>query len=661
MSRFIPDEVVDQIRDTCNIVDIVSSYVPLKRFGLVWKCCCPFHTEKTPSFSVSPEKGMYHCFGCGASGDVFSFVMSQENIDFPMAATMLAERAGIIIPDEKGSPAQRAGRKKNADEKQRNYDIHSKIAQWFSKNLTSEPNNPVTKYFASRNIPEETAKHFQIGAAPDGWNGAMDFLKAEGYSEQDIVKSGLVSESTKKPGLFYDRFRKRLMFSIWDEQGRVVGFSGRTIDAESKGAKYVNSPETAIFKKSKVLYGLSLARTAIKEKGFVILSEGQVDTIAMHMAGFANTVAPQGTAFTEEQATMLKRYTEKVYIGFDGDAPGIKAILKSIDILLPLGLEVRVIKFPAGTDPDDILKANGPEGIAYYVNNSVDFFDFVIEKLSEKHNDGSHWWKDRVVTEALQVLLKLESSIIRSSCISELSQKLQIPEDAVRTEMSRHVDKNAVIADKRNRNKDFQRTNSVQKIQETQTFYQNQNKTYHAENINPSAPTGYNDTGYNQEYHGDPGPTDGGRVYETQVVGVDKSILSAEETLFELALGDELLGRMIETELPVDMISKTAVGEALEVMIRFTMNDEWDLAEAEIRQRLLASPSNRVEMLLTRPHNYDIKKKKKAVPDCIRTIKIYFLQKEVDELSRMIEQDDDALISYLAKRKQLLSLNKERL
>ena len=656
MSRFIPDEVVDQIRDTCNIVDIVSSYVPLKRFGPVWKCCCPFHTEKTPSFSVSPEKGMYHCFGCGASGDVFSFVMSQENIDFPMAATMLAERAGIIIPDEKGSPAQRAGRKKNADEKQRNYDIHSKIAQWFSKNLTSEPNNPVTKYFASRNIPAETAKHFQIGAAPDGWNGAMDFLKAEGYSEQDIVKSGLVSESTKKPGLFYDRFRKRLMFSIWDEQGRVVGFSGRTIDAESKGAKYVNSPETAIFKKSKVLYGLSLARTAIKEKGFVILSEGQVDTIAMHMAGFANTVAPQGTAFTEEQATMLKRYTEKVYIGFDGDAPGIKAILKSIDILLPLGLEVRVIKFPAGTDPDDILKANGPEGIAYYVNNSVDFLDFVIEKLSEKHNDGSHWWKDRVVTEALQVLLKLESSIIRSSCISELSQKLQIPEDAVRTEMSRHVDKNAVIADKRNRNKDFQRANSVQKIQETQTYYQNQNKTYHAENINPSAPTGYN-----QESHGDPGPADGGRVYETQVVGVDKSILSAEETLFELALGDELLGRMIETELPVDMISKTAVGEALEVMIRFTMNDEWDLAEDEIRQRLLASPSNRVEMLLTRPHNYDIKKKKKAVPDCIRTIKIYFLQKEVDELSRMIEQDDDALISYLAKRKQLLSLNKERL
>jgi len=415
MNRFIPDEIVDQIRDTCNIVDVVNNYVPLKRFGPSWKACCPFHTEKTPSFTVSPDKGMYHCFGCGVNGDVFAFVMAKENVDFPMAAHILAERAGITIPEERGTPAQRAGRQKAADEKQRIYDIHEKIATWFASNLNTDATSPVSKYFATRSIPADTAKKFRIGAAPDGWNGAMDYLKAEGYSEQDIVKSGIVTESNKKPGLFYDRFRNRLMFSIWDEKGRVVGFSGRTVEAESKGAKYVNSPETPIFKKSKVLYGLPLARTAIKDKGFVILSEGQVDTIAMHMAGFDNTVAPQGTAFTEEQAAMLKRYTDKVYVGFDGDSAGIKAILKAINILLPVGVEVRVIKFPAGSDPDDILKTNGPEGIAWYVNNSVDFFDFVIEKLSEKHNDGSHWWKDRVVTEALQVLLKLESSIIRSS------------------------------------------------------------------------------------------------------------------------------------------------------------------------------------------------------------------------------------------------------
>ena len=455
------------------------------------------------------------------------------------------------------------------------------------------------------------------------------------------------------------------MFSIWDEQGRVVGFSGRTIEADSKGAKYVNSPETVIFKKSKVLYALSLARTAIKDKGFAILSEGQIDTIAMHMAGFENTVAPQGTAFTEEQAAMLKRYTDKVYIGFDGDAAGIKAILRSIDILLPFGLEVRVIEFPAGSDPDDILKKNGPDGIAWYVNNSVDFFDFVVKKLSEKHDDGSHWWKDRVVTESLQVLLKLDSSIIRASCIEYLAKELQIPEVAVREEMGRHVEKSIAQAENNKRHQQFkqnQKTYEVKKKSIQQPYKDNSINS----GVYSSEPLGYDDTGYDGFGYDDAdinagNPSGCGQVYESQIVGIDKSILSAEETLFELALEDELLGRMIEVELPVDMISKSAVGDALETMIRFTMNDEWELAEDEVRRKLELSPSKRVSELLERPHNFNVKKKKKAVPDCIRTIKIYYLQKEVDALSPMIEQDDDILLQYLDKRKELLLLNKERL
>ena len=662
MNRYIPDEIVDQIKENCNIVDLVNSYVPLKRFGPTWKACCPFHTEKTPSFTVSPDRGMYHCFGCGASGDVFKFVMTKENIDFPMAAHMLAERMGIVIPEQKGTPAQRANRKKVADEKQRVFEIHEKLANWFHTNLINGTNMAVSKYFASRQIPSDFAKRFMIGAALNDWNCAADYLKSQGYTEQEIIASGVITESNKKPGLFYDRFRNRLMFAIWDEQGRVVGFSGRAIEADCKGAKYVNSPETVVFRKSKVLYGLSLARTSIKEKGYAILSEGQIDTIAMHMAGFENTVAPQGTAFTEDQAMMLKRYTDKVYVGFDGDAAGIKAILRAINILLPLEFEVRVIEFPPGSDPDMILKKSGNDAIAWYVNNSTDFFDFVVKKLSDKYDDGSHWWKGRVVTESLQVLLKIENSIIRASCIEYLANHLQIPEEAVREEMNRHIEKSLITAQNNLRHKEFKRNHEIYEAKRRripQPYKQNslQNK---AQDGSLYELADYNDTGYDGygyetiDFDGDP------QTFENAIVGVDKAVLAAEETLFELALEDELLGRMIEVELPVEMISKSAVGEALETMIRYTMNDEWELAEDEIRARLETNPSRRVSELLKRPHKFDIEKKKKAVPDCIRTIKIYHLQREVDELSPMIDQDDDILLKYLDKRKELLLLNKER-
>ncbi len=660
MSRFIPDEVIDQIRDNCNVVDLVNSYIPLKRFGPTWKACCPFHAEKTPSFTVTPDQGTYHCFGCGAHGDVFSFIMAKENVDFIMSVNLLADRMNITIPESGGGKYSNGDRKKAMDAKQKCYEIHDKVATWFENNLWNNPNSPLARYFAGRGIPLEVAKKFRIGAAPDAWDGAISFLKQQGYSETDIIDSGIVTESNKKAGHFYDRFRNRLMFSIWDEQGRVVGFSGRTIEKESKGAKYVNSPETKLFKKSRVLYALPLARAAIKEKGFVILSEGQVDTIALHMAGFENTVAPQGTAFTEDQAKILNRYTNRIHIGFDGDAAGIKAIKRAVDTLLPLGMEIRVIQFPEGQDPDDIYKQNGSEGVAYYVNNAVDFFDFVVEKLIQEHDDGTHWWKDRVVTEALKVLMKLESSIIRSSYITELSQKLQIPEETVRTEMSRHAEQGTIGEKKYKKEK-------KSNLSKPETYSRNQN--YHSENISHMEPPEdlSGDDGYNPGEAYEPGigysQSEGSGMIvnpDISLEKVDKQVLDAEENLFEMALEDELLGRMIEMEFPSEMISKTPVGDALEIMIRFTMNDEWDLAEEEVKKYLESNPSVRVKTLLERPRNYDIKQKKQAVDDCIYAIKDYYKTKEVEHLSKHIDESDEAFMMYIEKRKELLEMNNKR-
>lgn len=311
MPRFIPDDTLDQIRMRADIVELVQSYVPtLKRAGTAWKACCPFHQEKTPSFTVNPQHQTYKCFGCGKGGNVFTFVMEMEKLDFPNAAEFLARKYGVIIPDPE--PYQRGPRgmafKKDKPEadynlRERLYLLHEKLAAWYAQNLADGTSAPaVSEYFKTRQIPVDFTNRFLIGASPDSWDATINFAHKNGFTDEELRLSGVVSEKEENSAHIYDRFRNRLMFPIWNEQGRVVAFSARSVEKDPKGWKYVNSPESPVFKKSRTLYALHFARSPIAEKKYAILCEGQLDVIAMHRAGCDNAVAAQGTAFGIEHA-----------------------------------------------------------------------------------------------------------------------------------------------------------------------------------------------------------------------------------------------------------------------------------------------------------------------------------------------------------------------
>ncbi|MDD5598388.1 MAG: DNA primase, partial [Victivallaceae bacterium] len=440
MNRAVSDEIVEEIRSRCNIADVIRSYIPLKKAGGgTWKALCPFHNEKTPSFTVSESRGRYHCFGCGAGGDVFRFVMDWEKVDFPNALHILASKCGVIIPEKTySSPEERREARQKAGRRERLYQINKEFAEWYALLLKNNPEWPVSQYLAQRGIPPETAQKFQLGAAPDAWDASFAHGKELNFSEDELLESGivLVNEENKR---VYDRFRNRLIFPIWNEQGRVVGFSARTIEKEVPGAKYVNSPETPVFKKSGVLYALPLARKAIQEHNMAILCEGQLDTIAMHRAGLECAVAPQGTAFTDEQARILKRYTDRIYLAFDSDAAGQKASARALELLLPLDFEIKVMCFPPGSDPDEIFRNSGREGLSKLVGEAVDMLDFLCGIIFPKHNIDTPFGKSRIIGEMLEYFRKISRPVAREGYIQTLSLRLGVKAETIFSEYNRET------------------------------------------------------------------------------------------------------------------------------------------------------------------------------------------------------------------------------
>ena len=608
MERFIPDEVIDEIRSRCDIVDVIQGYLPLKRTGNKFKALCPFHTEKTPSFTINQERQMYHCFGCGKGGDVFRFVMEKEGVDFPNAAHILAAKSGVVIPDKpRGAgggvydgKVSEAGR-----QREKLYKIHEELAVWYSRLLSEKPNTKVAEYVGNRGIPDESLAKFRLGAAPDSWDEALSLLGGKGYTQEEILLAGVVVKNEEN-GKTYDRFRNRLVFPIWDEQGRVVGFSARTVEKETVGAKYVNSPETPIFKKSRILYALHLAREAIRDKQYVILCEGQLDVMAMHSAGFCNTVAPQGTAFTDEQARILRRYTEKVFLCFDSDEAGVKASLRTMEILLPLGFEVRIISFPNGKDPDEFLKTNGPEALSVSVGEAISFFDYVYNKAVKDFDPGSPWGKDRIVSEVLSYISKIESPIARSSFAAKFAQLMKIPESIVYSELNKK--------------------NSGQ--------------------------------GYVQPQNNDP--------VRTEQQKEETVLTRAEETLLELALAHGDVGMRLAEEIPNEMISRTPLGYALETVISMTVNGEWENSAKVLLDKLRNEPCPPISRLLSQQNDYSAGMREKALNDCIVVIKKHHLENENISLMKEIAgcQDENGknLLrgKYMEKKKLLVALQKSR-
>ena len=432
MPRYIPDDVLDQIRLRADIVDVVQTYVPtLKKAGLMWKACCPFHHEKTPSFNVNPDRQIFKCFGCGKGGDVFKFVMELENLDFTSAAELLAHKYGIIIPEE--APRGRGPRRENLDgrpeygTRERLCTLHEKLAVFYRKYLLEHRDGPVATYFRTRGIPDDVAQKFCIGASPDSWDAAINFAHKEGYVDSELRDSGLVSSKEDTPDRIYDRFRNRLMFPIWNESGRIVGFSARSVEPDPKGWKYVNTPDSPIFHKGRLLYALNFARTAIRDAGAVVLCEGQLDAIAMHRAGVTNAVAPQGTAFTADQAGILKRHTSTAILATDNDNAGREAVFKDAAILLPLGFNVKVVRYPGAKDADETLSKFGADALAGAVRDAKDFFDFALENALSQVDASTPAGRAAAANDVIYWMIQLENEVTREFYFDWLAKKLNVP------------------------------------------------------------------------------------------------------------------------------------------------------------------------------------------------------------------------------------------
>ncbi|MDP2650385.1 MAG: CHC2 zinc finger domain-containing protein [bacterium] len=441
---------VEQIKERLSIEEIVGQYVKLTPAGQNLKARCPFHSERTPSFVVSPARQTYHCFGCGVGGDIFTFVEEMEGLDFKGALKVLADRAGVTLTYDSGA---------RSDERDTLFAIVETAAQFYVGELGKNPE--AKKYLAKRGLTEKTLETFRIGFAPGppagGWDAVLAHLKGKGYEKKDITAAGLAIEGTKGP---YDRFRSRIMFPIADSAGRVVAFSGRHFSNAQKSAdttpahaehaggqkdadtddkepaKYINSPDTPLYHKSKLLYGYDHAKQSIRRNNFCILVEGQMDLVSVHQAGFSNTVALSGTALTPEQIVLISRMSKNLIIALDADEAGLKSAGKSARAALRSGFDVKVAALPEGADPDDVIRKQGVDAWKKIIKHSTHIIDFLLA-FHKTHAADARMFKLRVTREVLPYLHDVESEIDRTHFIQRIALVLGVSEDAVRNDLRR--------------------------------------------------------------------------------------------------------------------------------------------------------------------------------------------------------------------------------
>ena len=422
------EEIIEEVRSRNDIVDLISTYVPLKKKGSSYFGLCPFHNEKSPSFSVSRDKQMYYCFGCGAGGNVFTFLMEYENFSFPEALKYLAERAGMELPEEElNEEAKRA-----MDEKARLREMNKLSANYFYYLLHSKRGQKGLAYLKDRGITDATIKHFGLGYADIYNDDLYRFLKSKGYSDEELKDSALVTIDERRGGS--DKFWNRVMFPIMDVNNRVIGFGGRVMGDGSP--KYLNSKETKLFDKSRNLYGLNFARSSRKKE--IILCEGYMDVISMHQAGFTNAVAALGTAFTSGHGTLLKRYTENVILSFDSDEAGQRAILRAIPILKEAGLTVRVLDLTPYKDPDEFIKALGADEFEKRIQDAQNSFFFEIEVLRKNYDMTDPDQMTAFYHEIARKLLVFSDKVQRDNYLEAVAAKYNIRRDDLKSLVIRY-------------------------------------------------------------------------------------------------------------------------------------------------------------------------------------------------------------------------------
>ena len=430
MAGIIPPEIVEQVRHASDIVDVIGGYVPLKKSGAKFKALSPFNKEKTPSFYVDPSRQMFKCFSSGHGGDVFKFLMLMENMSFPEAIRRLAQRAGIVVPEAGGThdPKARSRREELLA-------LNAAVASWWQKLLHSDPAaEPARAYLKSRDFPDSLAEEFGLGYAPEGWDTTLKWAQKAGYSLDAMETGKLVA--TAETGRTYDFFRGRLMIPIHNDAGEVVAFSGRLLDPGAKAQKYVNSPETPVFIKSKILFGLNKTKRPIIEAESAILCEGQIDLMRCWQHGIRNVVAPQGTAFTDPHARILKRIARKeVIVCFDADRAGQAAAQRTIDVLLKEDLQVRIARIPQGEDPDSLLRKQPVAVFETILREAKDYTRHLLDTACEQEDVASPRGRGAVAAKMAQVIAKIPNAVQREGFLLDVARRLQVPRSVLEEEV----------------------------------------------------------------------------------------------------------------------------------------------------------------------------------------------------------------------------------
>jgi len=425
MPGLIPENILEEILGRVDIVEVVGGVIPLKRAGRNFKACCPFHQEKSPSFMVSPDRQIYHCFGCGESGNAFKFLMRHERMEYPEAVEMLAKKAGIALPE---TPRQNPAATNLITSI---FKANELAVLCYEHSLRSIEGTKAKDYLAIRGISEQSARLFKIGFATERWDSLMNHLRTQGVNLSVMEKAGLILP--KDAGGYYDRFRNRLMFPIFDLKSRPLGFGGRVLDQSLP--KYMNSPETTVYTKGRHLYGLNWSKDAIRDSDSAAVVEGYLDFILPYQAGFKNIVASLGTALTLEQIRLLKRYTHNVTLVYDGDPAGEMASLRSLDIFIEEDMRVRVATLPKGLDPDSFVRKFGVDSFRELVSQAKSLFDYKLGILRSRLDQKGAEGKAEISAQMIESIVKFKSAVLQSEYLKRLSQELDVREESLLQEM----------------------------------------------------------------------------------------------------------------------------------------------------------------------------------------------------------------------------------
>ncbi|HJQ24800.1 MAG TPA: DNA primase [Blastocatellia bacterium] len=428
----LPRGFADDVKNQSDIVRVISDYVSLKKRGANYMACCPFHSEKTPSFSVSQPKGLYKCFGCGAGGSVFDFVMRIEGCQFPEAVRIVAEKSGIPIP----AVDETEDYKKTQHDREVVLRLNDLATQFFEMNLLDEQAGAAARaYVESRGISDETRALFRLGYAPDSWDALINFLRDHQATDEDLTISGLVVN--KETGGFYDRFRGRLMFPIADSQGRVIAFGGRVMGEGEP--KYLNSPETTVYTKGRNLYGLAYSKNDVRQGGYAILVEGYLDCMIPYQAGIRNIVASLGTALTDNQVRLLRRYMDapQIIVNFDPDSAGQNATMRSIEMLLTEGFKVNILKMPTDDDPDEYVRAYGGDAFRALLKTTQPYIEYIIDMTVAKHDITRPAGKVEAVNAIMPHLARMRDKVARADYADQIADRLKVDSRVIREEMRR--------------------------------------------------------------------------------------------------------------------------------------------------------------------------------------------------------------------------------